>query len=71
MTAAYHKGMYADPMYTPDGWTPAQSKELAENFVYHAEMPERLKHLGKEGELDVYLDKKSGKKLYLGRSSGH
>ena len=29
--------------------------------------PEDLEYIGKEGNLDVYFDKKIGKKVYLGR----
>ena len=49
----------------PDVWS-IEEGEFSD-IDYEPSTPDNLEYIGKEGKLDVYFDKKKGKKLYLGR----
>jgi tetratricopeptide (TPR) repeat protein len=52
-----------EPLVVPLHWKPG---ELA--FATWDEMKEHLEYLGVEGNVEVYLDKRTGKRLYAGRT---
>lgn len=54
-------------VYVPDGWTYEGSMSESVNFVPTEEVESRLKYLREEGGLQVYLDRETGKELFLGR----
>ena len=49
----------------PEVWT-IENNEFTDKD-YEPSMPENHEYIGKEGKLEVYFDKKRGKKVYLGR----
>lgn len=61
--AVWLRGAPRDPLVVPLNWTPG---ELI--FGTWDEMKEHLEFIGVEGNVEVYLDKRTGKKLYTGRS---
>ncbi|MAF84042.1 MAG: hypothetical protein CL797_08070 [Chromatiales bacterium] len=69
--AALISGEDPDPMAAPDGWTPEQSINLEGNFVTSDKIAERLTFVRQDDSVSVYLDKETGKEVYVGRSSGH
>ena len=56
---------YLDDIAVPEVWT--IENNTFSDIDYEPPKPEDLEYIGKEGNLDVYFDKKIGKKLYLGR----
>ena len=56
---------YLDDIAVPEVWT--IENNTFSDIDYEPPKPEDLEYIGKEGNLDVYFDKKIGKKVYLGR----
>jgi len=52
---------------TPDGWTYNESLSASSKFVKNEEMENKLKFLRNENGTDVYLDRSTGKEVYVGR----
>ena len=52
---------------TPDGWYYEDSLSANFKFVKNEEMQEKLKFLRHENGTDVYLDRSTGKDVYVGR----
>ncbi len=52
---------------TPDGWTYEDSLSANFKFVENEEMQEKLKFLRHEDGTDVYVDRSTGKEVYIGR----
>jgi hypothetical protein len=52
---------------TPDGCTYDNSLSANFKFVENEEMQEKLKFLRHENGTDVYLDRSTGKEVYVGR----
>jgi len=71
VVAAHLAGEDPDPMAAPTGWTLEQSISLGEGYVPNNEFSKRLKFLRREHSLCVYFDNKTGKEVYIGRTSGH
>jgi tetratricopeptide (TPR) repeat protein len=63
VVAAWLRGAPRDPLVVPVSWTPTEFE-----FGTWEDMKEHLEFLGVEGNVDVYLDKRTGKKLYTGRT---
>jgi hypothetical protein len=61
--AVWLRGAPRDPLVVPVGWKPG---ELV--FGTWDDMKQHLEYVGKEGDIDVYIDKRTGKKLYTGRT---
>jgi hypothetical protein len=54
---------------TPNGWRYEGSLSASHGFVPNEDVPHNLKFLRRENGVDVYLDKTSGKEVYVGRTS--
>ncbi len=63
VVAAWLRGAPRDPLVVPATWTPAEIE-----FGTWEEMKEHLEFLGVENNVEVYLDKRTGKKVYTGRT---
>ena len=61
--AVWLRGEPRDPLVIPLSWTPG----LVE-FTTADEMKKHLAYLGREGNVDVYVDKRTGMKVYTGRT---
>lgn len=64
------KGSQSKTLMTPDEWEYEGS--LSEQFVFVAtsELSKHLQYVGTDQTGDVYLDKRTGKKVYAGRTTG-
>lgn len=49
----------------PEGWTPTQSSQL--EFASHSDM-DRFLRLGRTSRVDIVVDFKTGRQVYIGRS---
>lgn len=56
-------------LITPDGWTYAGSLSAADNFVPNDQVADTVEFLRHENGLDVFLNRLTGKVVYLGRTS--
>jgi len=56
-----------EPLLTPDGWEYEESLSQTFSFAPTGQLDKSLKFLRHEGGLDVYLNKLTGKEVYLGR----
>ena len=54
---------------TPNGWKYDGSLSASHGFVPNEDVPKNLEFLRHENGVDVYLDKTSGKEVYIGRTS--
>jgi Tetratricopeptide repeat len=61
--AAWLRGAPRDPLVVPVRWTPGDLE-----FGSWDDMKEHLEYVGADGNIDVYLDKRTGKKVYTGRT---
>jgi tetratricopeptide (TPR) repeat protein len=52
-----------EPLVVPIRWTPGHIQ-----FTNWEEMKEHLEYLGREGDVEVYRDRRTGQKLYAGRT---
>lgn len=73
-TAGIHMPLNWQPgesikLATPPGWTYENSLSQKFNFVENENLNKEKIFLGREDDMDVYLDLKTGKKLYEGRTS--
>lgn len=63
--AVWLRETQSGPLVVPLGWSPASSQLV---FGTWEEMKEHLEFVGVEGNVEVYVDKRTGKKLYAGRT---
>jgi len=56
---------------TPDGWKYEGSLSASHGFVANEDVNKNLEFLRSENGVDVYLDKNTGKEVYVGRTSGN
>lgn len=61
--AVWLRGEPRDPLVVPVHWQPGEV-----NFTSAEEMQEHLEYLGREGDVEVYRDKRTGQKVYSGRT---
>lgn len=61
--AAWRRGDPREPIVVPVAWT---SEEL--EFGTSADVAAHLERLGVDGDVEVYLDRRTGKKVYVGRT---
>jgi len=67
IAAGIHMPAKGMNLATPDGWTYEDSLSANFKFVENEEMQEKLKFLRHEDGADVYLDRSTGKEVYVGR----
>ena len=67
IAAGIHLSAKGMALATPDGWTYDDSLSANFKFVENSEMQEQLKFLRHENGTDVYLDRSTGKEVYVGR----
>ena len=67
IAAGIHMPAKGMTLATPDGWTYDDSLSANFKFVENKEMQEKLKFLRHENGTDVYLDRSTGKEVYVGR----
>jgi len=53
----------------PEGWQFENSLSAKPRFVRSEDVPAKLTFLRHEGALDVYLDRETGKEVYVGRTT--
>lgn len=63
--AVWLRGARSGPLVVPVSWSPARSELV---FGTWEEVKEHLEYVGVEGNVEVYIDKRTGKKLYTGRT---
>lgn len=68
VAACKFAGKHSPDLVTPAGWDFTDSLSEKTTFVPNGELSDRLKYLGTEDGVDVYLDKVTGRKKYVGRS---
>lgn len=61
--AAWMRGEVGGPLVVPVRWTPGELQHRTWD-----EVKEHLEYLGVEGNIEVYRDKRTGEKLYAGRT---
>lgn len=61
--AAWRRGEPQDPLVVPVTWTPADLE-----FGAVEDVAAHLERLGVDGNVEVYLDRRTGKKVYAGRT---
>jgi hypothetical protein len=66
--AAWKAGTIPGAFAYPPGWTPQQSRDL--HFVSSEEVDERVLELAREDGVDVFLDFKTGKLMYISSPYG-
>jgi len=71
VVAAHLIGEDPDPMSVPERWALDQSISMKKGYVPNKEFHKQLKFLRRDPSVSVYLDKKTGKEVYIGRTSGH
>ena len=69
VTAAWAANEARGPLATPDGWIFEESLSASHHFVSHEEFNERLLFLRREDRADVYLDRATGKEVFIGRAA--
>lgn len=57
-------------VFTPDGWEYEGSVSASQGFVSNENVNKDLKYLRTENGVDVYLNKITGKEVYIGRTRG-
>ena len=62
-------GSRSDCLYTPEGWVFEGSLSDRPNLVPTSQVDQTMKFLRHENGLDVYLDRRTGKEVYVGRTS--
>ena len=62
-------GSEVPELVTPDGWIYEDSLSAKFRFIETGENPAFMQYLGQKNGLDVYLDLRTGKKMYVGRSN--
>lgn len=67
IAAGIHMPAKGMALATPDGWTYDGSLSANFKFVENEDMQEKLKFLRHENGTDVYLDRSTGKEVYVGR----
>ena len=67
-TMAWTPGESPSPMAAPAGWHAGRTDQI--QFSPDGAAGERLVPLGRQGKLDVYLDTRTGKEVYVGRTDG-
>lgn len=67
IAAGIHMPAKGMTLATPDGWTYNESLSANSKFVENDEMEKKLKFLRHENGTDVYLDRSTGKEVYIGR----
>lgn len=63
------KGSSITQVSCPTGWSFENSLSKKTGYIDKKKIPTKLKFLRKEGHQDVYLDKETGKEVFIGRSS--
>jgi len=61
------KGSTITQVSCPTGWSFEQSLSNRPGYIDNDRIPEKLKFLRKEENLDIYLDKETGKEVFIGR----
>lgn len=61
-------GSNSNQLFVPEGWKFEGSLSDKSSFVPTGELSQRLKYLGTDNGVDVYLDMQTGEKVYAGRS---
>lgn len=67
-TMAWLPGTSPSPMNAPAGWNAGRTDQL--HFTPTDDWSERHVPLGRQGKLEVYLDTRTGKEVYVGRTDG-
>lgn len=67
IAAGIHMPSKGMTLATPDGWTYEESLSANFKFVENEDMQEKLNFLRHEDGTDVYLDRSTGKEVYVGR----
>ena len=62
-------GSKVSKLVTPDGWRYEHSLSAKHGFVESGENPEFMQYLGRKDGLDVYRDLRTGKKMFVGRTT--
>ena len=63
-------GSQSMQIFTPDGWEYEGSLSASQSFVSNENVNKDLKFLRTENGVDVYLNKTTGKEVYIGRTRG-
>ena len=66
-TVAWLKGTVPHEIAVPKGWNVENSLSRNYRFIPTAEIKTAVKYGGREGNLDIFTDPKTGEKLYMGR----
>jgi hypothetical protein len=61
-------GSQSTQIFTPDGWKYEGSLSASHGFVPNESIKKDLEYLRTENGIDVYLDKTSGREVYVGRT---
>ena len=61
-------GSREENFFTPDGWTYEGSASQTMRLFSQEELAKSLEYVERQGSLDVYRDRATGKLLYVGRS---
>ena len=64
-TFAHVPGTPPSPMNAPEGWHAGKTDQI--RFEPGMQIPKHLVPLGRRGKLDVYLDTRTGREVYVGR----
>lgn len=67
MGAGIHLPAKGMTLATPDGWVYEDSLSAKFKFVENEALREKMKFLRHENGMDVYLDRSTGKEVYVGR----
>ena len=68
MGAGIHLPSTKMTLVTPNGWRYEESLSAHHGFVANEDMNEKLEFLRRERNLDAYLDRSTGKEVYMGRT---
>lgn len=69
VSAARLRGSQEKGLFCPDGWTFEHSLSREHTFIPGTELPKNMAFTGEEGDAFAIVDKDTGKKSYIGRTS--
>lgn len=68
VSAGVHMPAEGMSLATPDGWRYEDSLSASFKFVGNDEFEEKLKYLRTDDDVDVYLDRETGKEVFLSKT---
>jgi hypothetical protein len=69
VAAGVHMPAKSMGLATPDGWRYEDSLSANFKFVGNDEFEDKLKYLRTDGDVDVYLDRETGKEVFLSKTA--